>query len=64
MEDRELLAAARAKVDELVRLKRELNTLKWAGADEGWERAIDAVCTYLDGRMAEIAAAAIGKEMK
>ncbi|OYW62722.1 MAG: hypothetical protein B7Z31_00180 [Rhodobacterales bacterium 12-65-15] len=35
------------RVAELRRLDSELNTVKWAGADAGWDQAIEATRAYL-----------------
>ena len=37
-------------MEELENLYKELGTLKWIGADEGWELAIDAVRKHIRAR--------------
>ena len=44
----------RAVTIALSRLHRDLGTLKWAGADEGWEFAIKAVRADIVKRLASI----------
>lgn len=35
------------RVEELRRLEVELGTVKWVGADEGWDKAIEATRTHI-----------------
>ena len=42
------------RITELKRLHDELNTLKWAGADEAWDAAVDAVCKHIEARGLEL----------
>lgn len=46
---------ANERIQELNKLHDELGTLKWAGADEGWERAIIAVRNHVEERAFELA---------
>lgn len=42
------------RISELERLRDELGTIKWAGEDEGWELAIEAVRKHLEERQIEL----------
>ena len=38
------------RISELERLRDELGTLKWTGADDGWDRAVEAVRKHIEDR--------------
>jgi hypothetical protein len=40
----------------LVRVWKELGQIRWVGADEGWGRAIEAVCARLDKECQDVLA--------
>ena len=40
----------------LVRVWKELGQMRWVGADEGWDRAIEAVCARLDKECQDVLA--------
>lgn len=46
---------ANERMQELKRLFDELGTLKWAGADDGWDKAVAAVRKHIEARALELA---------
>jgi hypothetical protein len=41
--------AALVAAAERMRLRKELNTLRWMGHDEGWDLAVEAIRKWLEG---------------